>query len=367
MREALRILFVPVSGPGGAGEYFRSLAVARGIERRWSGCSIKFVVSRDAAYSQGGPYPALLIDRSPTFETAAVTRILEEERPHLVVFDSAGRVAQYQAAKRIGARVIFVSSRPTTRRKGFRLRRMRCFDQHWIAQPRYLGGELGRRERWLLKLAPRLEVIFLEVLFEPVDEPGTRELQRALGVQSGHYVLACPGGGGLFGNGADATDVFFAAAVRLVNATGVPVVAVLGPRFTAPAGLPAGLHVLPSLPNAQLMGLLREARLGVVNGGSLLLQALAQRTACIAAPISADQPERIARTAQRGYARPARLEAAAIATQAVSLLRDDAERDALQARLAELGLRNGVDVAVDAIGRLLPPAQAGAIPAGSAR
>jgi hypothetical protein len=353
--DALRFLFIPVSGPGGAGEYFRSLAVARAIERRWPGSSIRFMVSRDATYSQGGPYPAVLLDRSPTFETAAVIGCLEQERPHVVVFDSAGRVEQQQAARRLGARVVFVSSRPSIRRKGFRLRRMRATDQHWIAQPRFLGGELTAFERWKRKFAPRLDVLLLEVIHEPVDEAGTRNLQQSLGMQPGAYVLACPGGGGVFGNGPDAAQVFFDAAVRVQASTGVPVVAVLGSRFVAPPIVPDGVHALANLPNGQLMGMLRDARVGMVNGGSLLLQAIAQHTPCIAAPIADDQPPRIARTAQCGYVRPVALEAGALAAEAVALLRDTAALEALRARLVQLGLRNGLEVAIEGIGRLLPP------------
>jgi len=359
MDDAPRFLFIPVSGPGGSGEYFRTLAVARGLERRWPGCSIKFVVSRDAPYSQGGPYPVLLLDRSPTFEVAAVARILEQERPHVVVFDSAGCLPQYVAAQRSGARVVYVSSRPSARRKGFRLRRMLSTDQSWIAQPRFLGGELTLRERWKRKLAPRLEVLFLEVLHEPVDEDGTRGLQRRLGVQPGGYVLACPGGGGVFAGGRDAAQVFFGAASRVVQETSVPVVAVLGSRFLAPATPPAGLHVLPSLPNGQLMGMLRDARVGMVNGGSLLLQVMAQHAPCVAAPIAADQPRRITRAAERGFVRSVALDATALAGATADLLGADAEREAMRGRLAQLGLRNGVEVAVGAVARLLPAASAG--------
>jgi hypothetical protein len=210
-----------------------------------------------------------------------------------VIFDSSGRVAQYGRAKELGARVVFVSSRATTRRKGFRLRRMRRMDQHWIAQPRILGGDLGAGERLRLRLVPGCAVEFLEVLHDVVDESGTRALQRHLGVESGGYVLVCPGGGGVFNDRRDATQIFYDASCRLAHDTGLPVVAVLGARFVPPEPRPAGVRLLETLPNAQLMGLLRDARVAVINGGSLLLQSLAQRTPCVAAPIAEDQPARI--------------------------------------------------------------------------
>jgi glycosyltransferase involved in cell wall biosynthesis len=362
-----KFLFVPVSGPGGAGEYFRSLAVARAVERRWPGCAIKFIVSRDAPYARDTPYPVQLVDRSPTYETRAVIDTLERERPDVVIFDSSGRVSQYGRAKELGARVVFVSSRATTRRKGFRLRRMRRMDQHWIAQPRILGGDLGAGERLRLRFAPGCGVEFLEVLHDPVDESGTRELQQRLGVESGGYILVCPGGGGVFSDRRDATQVFYEASCRLARDAGLPVVAVLGARFVPPEPQPAGVHLLETLPNAQLMGLLRDARVAVVNGGSLLLQALAQHTPCVAAPIAEDQPARIDACARRGYCRATTLDAPSLVRGTVDLLENHGERSSLRDRLAALDLRNGVDVAVEAIARLLhasprPPAAGGARP-----
>jgi glycosyltransferase involved in cell wall biosynthesis len=352
--DAPKFLFVPVSGPAGAGEYFRSLAVARAVERRWPGCSIKFIVSRDATYARNAPYAVLPVERSPTFETREVNAILERERPDIVVFDSAGRAAQYRHARELGARVVFVSSRPSTRSKGFRRRRMRWLDQHWIAQPRFLGGELGMLERLRLRLTPTCRVDLLEVLHEPVDEPGTRRLQLELGVAPDNYVLACPGGGGVFSEQPDAARVYFDAACTLNRETGIPVVAVLGSRFVPPADVPSGVRVIEGLPNSVLMGLLRDARAGMINGGSLLLQALAMRTPCVAAPIARDQPARIASCASRGYARPAKLQAASLAGEAAHLLSDPAGRAELRDRLVALDLRNGLDVALAALARLAP-------------
>jgi hypothetical protein len=349
-----KFLFIPVSGPGGAGEYYRSLAVARAAERRWPGCEIRFVLSRDARYGGDTPYPTLHVERSPTFETGEVLAILERERADVVVFDSAGRVAQYRRAKELGARVVFVSSRASTRRKGLRFRRMRWFDQHWIVVPRFAGGGLGALARLRARLAPRCEIVLLDVLHEPVDEAATRDLQRRLGMAPGRYVLACPGGGGVFGAGPDAAQVFYDASVQLATRSGMPVVAVLGPRFAATEPRAPGLHLCAGLPNAQLMGMLRDARIGIVNGGSLLLQAVALGAPCVAAAISEDQPARITACAERGLVRPAELDAASIVSEAMRLLADDA-RDRLHSRLNELALTNGLEIAVEALARVLGP------------
>ncbi len=350
----LRFLFVPVSGPGGAGEYFRSLAVAKAIERRWPGSTIHFIVSRDAPYSKDAIFPVELIDRSPTYETAVVNEIIARLRPHVVLFDSAGRVAQFRAAKRAGARVVFISSRPSIRRKGFKLRRMRWLDQHWITHPRFLGGELSPPEKFKCRLMPHVEVLPLDVLHEPIDGPGTKAIQHQLGLQPGGYVVVCPGGGGLVSGKSDPAEVYFEAAGTIARDTRLPVVAVLGQRFAPPDRLPQGVHVFASLHNAVLMGLVRDARCCALNGGSLLLQSIAQRTPSVAAPIADDQPARIERCAGLGLARPAAFEAGELSAATSDLALDERELEQLRTRLVDFDLRNGLDLAVEALDRLLP-------------
>jgi hypothetical protein len=353
---APRFLFVPVSGPGGAGEYYRSLAIARGLEQRWPGCRIRFVLNRSAPYATDAPFPGLLIDDSPTRANAVVAEFIASERPDIVVFDSSGRLAQYRAAHAAGAGVIYVSSRPKTRWKGFRLRRMRALDQHWIAHPRFLGGELSAYERCKLRLVGGPEVIFLEALHEPVDAAGTHGLQERLGLEPGKYVLLCPGGGGTFGDGTDPSRVFLGAAQRLSDTRDVPVVAVVGQRLhgeITPSELRPRLRILPGLPNGVLLGMIRDATVAAVNGGSLLLQSMAQGVPLVAAPIAGDQLERIRHCANDGYVRQVALDRDALA-EGLGLLLDDAlARGRLRERLARLALRNGVDTAADAVARLL--------------
>lgn len=349
-----RLLFVPVSGPGGAGEYFRSVAVARAVARRWPDSQISFIVSRDASYARHAPFPVTLIDRSPTFESAAVESIIRRQKPQVVIFDSAGRVSQYRAARQVGARVVFVSSRPSSRRKGFKLRRMRWFDQHWIAQPRFLGGELTRREQLKCRLAQGVEIVPLEVLFEPVEEGGTLALLGRFGLQTDSYILLCPGGGGVFGDARDPAEIFFRGACALAASTPWPVIAVLGQRFKPPQPVPPGVHVLAEVTNGVLMGLLGRARCSALNGGSLLVQAIARQAPCTAAPIAGDQPPRIERCAELGLVVPTTLDAGALAESTSRLATDDTERAAMRARLAALALGNGLDVAIEAVGRLLP-------------
>jgi hypothetical protein len=350
-----RFLFVPVSGPGGAGEYHRALAVARGAERRWPGCEIRFVLNTAAPYAASAPYPGLRLDDSPTRSNAAVCAYVRSVRPDVVVFDSAGRQAQYAAAREVGAAVVYVSSRPKTRWKGFRWRRMRLLDQHWIAQPRILGGAPGPYEQLKLRVLGRPELVFLDTVHEPVDAAAVRDLQARLQLEPGRYVVLCPGGGGDFGTGPDPAAVFAQAAELLQARLDCPVVAVLGAGARAAAAdspTHAG-RTLTALPNGVLLGLIHDAAVAAVNGGSLLLQSVAQGTPLVAAPIAGDQAARIRRCADFGCVRELRLEPRALAEGVAALLDDAPARAAMRAGAGRMGLHNGVDTAMEAIERLL--------------
>jgi spore coat polysaccharide biosynthesis predicted glycosyltransferase SpsG len=152
--------------------------------------------------------------------------------------------------------------------------------------------------------------------------------------------------------------VFVDAARELARPGDVAVVALVGARLAQDENLRAEpsphLTMLDSVSNGILMGLMRDSALAVVNGGSLLLQALAQGVPIVAAPIAGDQLDRIRRCARAGYIREAVLQPAALTTSARALLQDTTERAKFVARLRGLGLRNGVATAVQAVERLLP-------------
>jgi hypothetical protein len=352
-----RFLFIPVSGPGGAGEYYRSLAIAAGLRRQWPGCSIRFVLNREAPYAMSAPYPVTLLEDSPTRTTTAVNACIRQERPDVVIFDSSGRMAQYRAARDAGARIVYVSSRPKTRWKGFRWRRMRLLDQHWIAQPRFLGGELTRWQRWKLRLVGRPSVLFLDALHEPLDTAATASLMHELGLASQHFAVLCPGGGGIFEKEIDAAQVFVDAARELAaSRRGTLVVAIVGQRISERmrlVAIPPNLIVLASLPNGVLMGLIDASVASAVNGGSLMLQSLRQQAPLVAAPIARDQLERVRQCGAAGYVLAAALDAPAIVASMGRLLDEPGLRDALRRRAGGLALSNGVETAVTAVEELL--------------
>src|SRR5450755_3403516 len=139
-RRPLRLLFVPVSGAYGMGEYARSLAIAHAVVGRWPDAQVHFVLSAQAPYSATTPFEHTLVPSSPTFHSAEVIACIHRFHPDVVIFDNAGRTAQLRAARISGAAVIYISSRHRQRNRGFRWRWMGMLDEHWIAYPEFIAG-----------------------------------------------------------------------------------------------------------------------------------------------------------------------------------------------------------------------------------
>jgi predicted glycosyltransferase len=344
LAEPLRILFVPVSGEFGMGEYARSLAIAQAAGRRWPRAEIHFVLSRNAPYAATVPFAATLLDSSPTFHSSAVARLIRQFKPSIVVFDNAGRTAQLRAARRHKARVVFISARARQRRKAFRWRWMHLLDEHWIAYPEFVAGDLGWLERFKLKRLGRPAVRYLDVILARAPIEHESILQRAA-LKQGGFVLVVPGGGTGHPGVRDAAGEFLTAANSLAEGDTVVYVGPPGPATPR-------LRSFDSLPQADLAELMRAARLVVTNGGSTLLQAIACGCACIAVPIAKDQAQRIARCVDADLAVAAELAAAGIVKAAAKLLRDEPARASLAGRASALKLANGIEVALNALAHL---------------
>ncbi len=330
------------------GEFARSSAIASAVLERWPTASVHFVLSRQAHYAGRIPFPVTLLPSSPTFHSAAVIDLMRAWRPDVVLFDNAGRSGQIRAAHRLGARVVFISARRRQRRRAFRLRWMCLIDEHWIAYPKLIAGDLGLIERAKLKILGRPRVRYLDVIL-------ARRPRNAVQTDPARLyaceILVIPGGGTGHPDAEDAARQFLSAA-RSLAAAGFATV------FVGPAedGMAAGTHFsqVDALPQADLAELMTRARLIVANGGSTMLQAVACGAACVAAPIAGDQRERIRRCVEAGVAVEASPVAADITAKAEALLNDEARRAALVRRAAALELANGLELALAALENLKP-------------
>ena len=350
------------------GEYARSLSIARAARDRWPHVEIRFMLSRQAPYAASVPFAATLLPSSATFHSAEVIRELREFRPHIVIFDNAGRTQQLRAARRVGARIVYISARARQRAKAFRFSWMRLIDEHWIAYPKFTAGALGFRERLKLRIMHRPTVRYLDVILARPSAPAAPPLAEAA-----VHALLVPGGGTGHPGARDAVEQFRSAA-RTLAAAGTPTVFV-GPAIEDTAGSPdvtaaseyatagtddpasgkhPGLRCLLPLPQPELMALMRVARIVIANGGSTLLQAIACGCACVAVPIAGDQRERIAACVKAQVARASSLNAADIVASSQALLNDESQRAALAGRALALQLKDGVEIALNAMAALAP-------------
>ena len=316
------------------GEFARSSAIASAVLERWPSTSVHFVLNRHAPYVSRTAFPVTLLPSSATFHSAAVIELMRAWLPDVVIFDNAGRTRQIEAARRLGARIVFISARRRQRRKAFRMRWMRLIDEHWIAYPKLIAGDLGLLERTKLKVLGRPVVRYLDVIL-------ARRSPSAAPAAGASEVLVIPGGGTGHPGAEDAAKQFLSAA-RGLAAAGFSTTFV-GPAASTRTALPRFSQV-EALPQAELAGLMRRARLIVANGGSTMLQAIACGAACIAAPIAGDQRERIRLCVRAGVVVEAAPIAAVIQAKAQALLQDEPSRAALVRRAAGLGLADGLGV-----------------------
>jgi hypothetical protein len=347
MDKPRSVLFIPVSGPSGMGEAARCVAIAQALRARWPEVEVHFALSAAAPYLAQVPFPYTLFASSPTFHPREVGALIRKLRPTVVLFDNAGRTTQLQAAREVGARVVYVSSRRRQRRKAFRLRWMRVLDDHWIAYPRFIAGAPSPWERLKLRLMGRPQLRYLDALFPPHDPALARTVLARFGLSSGGYVLVVPGGGTTH-RGALHSPATVAQVAGALAARGVATLLV----GAEPPDAGAGLQVSGRLPVAELCELIRAARLVIVNGGDTLLQVLACRRACIAVPMAGDQAHRIACCARAGLALAGAADAAELEAQAVALLAEPQRVAGLEAALAGAAVENSLDSVVNRLGEL---------------
>jgi UDP:flavonoid glycosyltransferase YjiC (YdhE family) len=163
-------------------------------------------------------------------------------------------------------------------------------------------------------------------------------------------VLVVPGGGTDHPGAENAPQIVADAAAKLSDAGVLTALIGVVPAISSPE-----LRTSPRIPMAELAELIRNARVVVSNGGDTLLQAIASRRPCLAVPIAGDQAHRILKCEQAGLAVGAKLDTNELTKEAARLFRNKEVRGALEARLDAATVQNGLDVALESIGRLSVP------------
>jgi ADP-heptose:LPS heptosyltransferase len=302
---------IPVSSPSGLGEYMRSLIIAQALKARRPELDIQFVLNRHAPVANSCPFPSHLLDNSATKEKAAVQALLKQLKPDLVIFDCSGRASQARLAKKLGAKVVFVSQHKKKRNKGFALNRLVALDAHWITQFKFIDGDLSAFERFKLRLLDKPEPLFTGPVF--AEPTGVLSAEFAHLAERPFSVWAA-GGGGHQVQGRSATEEFYQAALQIATEQ-QPAILVTGSNFQGELDSTDAVKVVRAVPNQTLMTLLSKATLVVSGGGDMMGQAIVLGRNIVAVPVAKDQPERVFACASEGLVTPATLAKADIVAQ----------------------------------------------------
>ncbi|MCP1728621.1 UDP:flavonoid glycosyltransferase YjiC (YdhE family) [Natronospira proteinivora] len=341
-------LFAPVSGPGGSGEYYRCLAIARALQARCPELDIHFLIHQEVSLERDERFHYHPIPDSPTKSVGEVVEALRRIRPSLVLFDSAGRMTQFRAARRVGAKLAWLSDRPNKRWKGFRWRMMALLDLHLMAASGQANPRLGLLERFKLRFFPRLRTRFFSGIAPAPDADRRRALCQAHDLPESDYVILAPGGGGYTHQGRPVPEIMLDAASRIHEQTGLACVMVMGPQYRGDSHEHETVRVIDSLPTEDLTQLLHGARLAVIGAGSMMTaQTLSLEVPAVIVPAGGDdQPPRIADFSRRGLATAASMDEQSITDAAVALAQDPDRQRQQQQAVHAVGIRNDVvDVA----------------------
>jgi hypothetical protein len=236
---------------------------------------------------------------------------------------------------------------------------MRLIDEHWIAYPRFIAGAPQPLERLKLRVLKRPRIRFIDTLLPASDPARSAACLARFALEAGGYLLIVPGGGSAH-PGAENAPAIVAAAARAMALRGVATLLVGADAAGDGAALAPLLKVAPRLPPAELIELVRAARLVICNGGDTLLQVLACGLPCVAVPIAHDQAHRIDCCVRAGLAVRAELAARAIESAACALLERRPQAAGGAPLLAERRVRDRMDEVLSALTDLLeaPPGAA---------
>jgi hypothetical protein len=344
--DAARVLWIPVSGGAGVGEYERCLLLANALGARRPDIKQRFVIAARAPYAARVPFESVRVADSTTRANTEVAAAITEFAPHLVIFDGGGRVRQLAAARAQGAHTLVIGSRESAVRRSLGLRRARRIDRLIVIGTDARRAVQAPFARALRRLFGAPAPLLLDSVFEP-PLPMRAVLERH-GLERDRFVLLCAGGGAEPLAGATSGEVYAEVAAQLADRGEERVVCVGRTPSRS-----ARVRALDWVPNGELMTLIEGARLSVLAGGSLLTQAVTLGAPVVAAALKPEQQVRVAALAEAGAIVRVEPDRTALTARAVALLDDASARAALARHAQALGWRNGLDALLEALEGLL--------------
>jgi predicted glycosyltransferase len=225
---------------------------------------------------------------------------------------------------------------------------MRLIDEHWIAYPEFIAGPLTVFEKAKRHLIGRPTIRYVDTVFSEENAIDHTAVLARYELQSRDYIAVVAGGGTPHKGAEDAPQIFALTAAKLADRGHRVILVGLGASIPSASGVIA----TERLPTAELIGIMRHARVVVTNGGDTLLQALACKCTCVASPIAHDQAERISRCAKAGLVLATPLKSDEMAEAVVRLLTGAVQVGPGCAREGGHTIRNMLDEVTNAIGSL---------------
>lgn len=335
-----KFLFVPVSSPKGVGEYMRSQAVAKKLQRDNPDADIAFVLSAEAPYHKDCPFKVFLTPQSPTKHSSMVNKVMDEFQPQLVLFDASGRVAQFRHAKAIGAKTVFTCQHNAKVRRGMRLRRWRYTDEIWRVQAHGASASYSSWQRLKSKILNKPLPIPIGPIF-PLPEPEKEDtLLHKHGLQKNNYLIVSSGSGGHYVEGKNAQETFNEAALIFANKHKLETRVVFGPNYSGSAIKQGYCASVSTLEGGEFVTLLGSAKLALISAGSTLFQCASLGVQNVSVSVAGDQAERLEWCEQRNLTTGAALNVNAIVSALESI---DEQPQKIDRTLVENGLITAVN------------------------
>ena len=350
--KAPRILFIPVSSPSGSGEYFRSLILADELCRLYPKSEVHFILNKNVTYKNNCPFQVHLSEQSATKNTPKVKQVIQQVKPHLVIFDCSGRGSQFKFAKRMGAKVVFISQHIKKRAKGLKLNRLLHCDAHWVVQPDYAISPLSKIERLKLKLFNKSAPLNVGPVLSNNREELNDSILSKYKLAREEYIIFSAGSGSHVKNGGLAADLFYSAALSVSKITKLKCVMVFGINYPKPLPEDGSVLCIRSLPYKEFSQLISLAKGLVVSAGDTLLQAISLKRPCVSVAVAKDQPHRLLCCANEKLVLAAQLNEDDILEKTKSLL-EPMVAEQLQERMNRLTDIDGREIVIKGICELI--------------
>jgi spore coat polysaccharide biosynthesis predicted glycosyltransferase SpsG len=348
-----RLLFIPVSSPEGIGEYMRSLLLAQSLQVEFSDLiDIQFILNKNTGYAKGCPFETTLLNHSATKELGNVCDVISQFKPHVVIFDCAGRAEHMKAAKKVGAKVVFISQHAKKRAKGLKLNRVNLIDTHWVVQPDYCIESLTWVENAKLQMLCLAHPLNVGPFIVFASDDKKQQILNLYKLESKRYFIVNAGSGGHRLNGQNCADIYFKTALEITKRTGLKGIVVFGPNYNQNIPDTDEVICLTSLQNTDFLALMSQAKIALLSAGDTLLQAIAVNTPVVACAISKDQNVRLAHCVTTGVVLKANFNIDDIVSQVEHVIEEPFYSD-LISKYTQLENRHSFDAITQGVKKML--------------